>query len=314
MVEVNSSTPKIKRGWIVLGICLAFLIGLFVFVKNAYGGLIKAFLYPPTENVNILIMGKGGVGHEAPDLTDTVIFASVSDKKVVLISLSRDIWVPEIRAKLNSAYYWGKFPLAKSTVEKIVGRRVDYGLVIDFSGFKNIIDALGGIEVDVKNSFTDEKYPVPGKEADPCIPCRYEIIKFEKGMVYMDGETALKFVRSRNAQGDEGTDSARAARQQLVIDSISAKILRPEVMLNPRKLTNLKNALLGSIETDIDIETFFGLLRLISSSKGNLSSYSIPEEYLINPPISKKHDSQYVFIPRAENWEEVQKWITTIVD
>jgi len=292
-----------------LGIVFGLIIGLCAFLVNSYGGFVKAFLNPPLENVNILVLGKGGVGHEAPDLTDTIIFASVSERKISLISLSRDIWVPEIRAKLNSAYYWGKMPLAKSSVEKITGQPINYGVVIDFSGFKNIIDALGGIEVDVKNSFVDEKYPIPGKENDTCIPCRYETIKFEKGRVLMNGETALKFVRSRNAQGDEGTDTARAARQQLVIDSIKEKIFKPEVLLNPRKLLSLKNAILVSIETDINANTFFGILGIAYSSKGSLSSYSIPEEYLENPPISKRYDNQYVFVPAKGNWDEVQKWI-----
>ena len=292
-----------------MGIVFGLIIGLCAFLVNSYGGFVKAFLNPPLENVNILVLGKGGVGHEAPDLTDTIIFASVSERKISLISLSRDIWVPEIRAKLNSAYYWGKMPLAKSSVEKITGQPINYGVVIDFSGFKNIIDALGGIEVDVKNSFVDEKYPIPGKENDTCIPCRYETIKFEKGRVLMNGETALKFVRSRNAQGDEGTDTARAARQQLVIDSIKEKIFKPEVLLNPRKLLSLKNAILVSIETDINTNTFFGILGLAYSSKGSLSSYSIPEEYLENPPISKRYDNQYVFVPAKGNWDEVQKWI-----
>ena len=292
-----------------MGIVFGLIIGLCAFLVNSYGGFVKAFLNPPLENVNILVLGKGGVGHEAPDLTDTIIFASVSERKISLISLSRDIWVPEIRAKLNSAYYWGKMPLAKSSVEKITGQPINYGVVIDFSGFKNIIDALGGIEVDVKNSFVDEKYPIPGKENDTCIPCRYETIKFEKGRVLMNGETALKFVRSRNAQGDEGTDTARAARQQLVIDSIKEKIFKPEVLLNPRKLLSLKNAILVSIETDINANTFFGILGIAYSSKGSLSSYSIPEEYLENPPISKRYDNQYVFVPAKGNWDEVQKWI-----
>ena len=283
-------------------IITAAVLLLVIGIGIRYRSLIKSFSSPP-EKINILILGKGGVGHEAPDLTDTIILASIDNKSISLVSLPRDIWVPEIRAKLNSAYYWGKLPLAKTTVEKIVGIPIQYGLVIDFSGFKKIVDVLDGIEVEVQNAFTDEKYPIAGKENDPCIPCRYEIVKFEKGKQIMDGERALKFIRSRNAEGSEGTDSARAARQQFVIDAIKNKILS-----NPWKILGLKNAVMQSLETDMDLNTLAGILGLVKSAKGNLVAVSIPEEFLVNPPVSRRYDNQYVFIPKVGDWSETQKW------
>ena len=294
---------------IIIAIVLLLMVGAGTFLFSVYGNLVKSFIYPPQENVNILVLGKGGVGHEAPDLTDTVIFISISDKKISLISLPRDIWVPEIRAKLNSAYYWGKLPLTKTTVQKMVGVPIQYGLVIDFSGFRKIVDALGGVEIDVQNAFTDEKYPIAGKENDSCMPCRYETVKFKKGKQIMDGETALKFVRSRNAEGDEGTDAARAARQQLVIDAIKNKVVS-----NPWKILALKNAVMQSLETDIDSNVLAGILGLVKRAKGNLVTVSIPEEFLINPPVSRRYDNQYVFIPKAGDWSEVQKWIQSRID
>jgi LCP family protein required for cell wall assembly len=92
-----------------------------------------------------------------------------------IISLPRDIWIPALRAKLNSVYYWGNqkeegggLPLSKSVVEEIVGQPVEYGIVIDFEGFQEIIDVLGGVEVNVERSFTDERFPIEGKENDEC--------------------------------------------------------------------------------------------------------------------------------------------------
>jgi len=152
--------------------------------------------------MNILILGKGGQGHEAPDLTDTVIFASLkhNDPTLALVSLSRDIWIPELRAKLNSAYYWGNQKqenggqiLAKSTVEQIVGKPIHYIVVVDFSGFKNIIDTLGGIEVEVERSFIDERYPISGREADDCggddpeFLCRFETVSFAASITASSG-------------------------------------------------------------------------------------------------------------------------------
>src|SRR5690606_10518850 len=98
----------------------------------------------------------------------------------------------------------------KTQVEKIAGVPVHYAVVVDFNAFENVIDLIGGIEVNVLTPFVDSKYPIPGKENDLCggdpeFTCRYETLVFEKGLTFMDGETALKFARSRNAEGDEGT-------------------------------------------------------------------------------------------------------------
>jgi len=112
--------------------------------------------------------------------------------------------------------------LAKSVAEEIVGIPVHYAVVVDFDFFQKVIDELGGIEVDVETDFVDDRYPIKGREDDLCngdpkFSCRYETVEFKKGLQFMDGGAALKFVRSRNAEGDEGTDLARIARQEKVI-------------------------------------------------------------------------------------------------
>lgn len=293
-------------------------------------GLLSDFVFTPTEKIksidgrtNILILGKGGVGHEAPDLTDTIIFASVAhkDPSISLIPLPRDIWVTDLRAKLNSAYYWGNkkqkgggLVLAKSTAEAIVGEPISYVVVVDFSGFKRIIDVLGGVDVDVEVGFVDSKYPIPGKENDLCggdkeFKCRYETIRFEKGVQHMDGETALKFVRSRNAEGDEGTDIARSKRQQRIIQAIKSRVLQREILLSPKKLLALRDEVFGLIETDISSPEAAILARRFLQADDAVYSLSIPEEYLVNPPIQPKYDNLYVFIPRVGDWQEVWRWV-----
>mgnify|MGYP001560509092 FL=1 len=272
-----------------------------------------------------MILGKGGLGHAGADLTDTMMLASVSLAKhsVNLISIPRDIWIPEIRAKVNSAYYWGKekpefgggLSFAKKNVEAIVGIPVNYALVLDFSSFKGIIDALGGVEIDVANSFTDNLYPIEGREEDTCggdkeFKCRYETIHFEKGVSYMDGTTALKYVRSRNGDNDENTDIAREARQQKVISAIKSKILSKGTLLNPFKLYKVWKVVRSSIETDMDFFSMIVLGREMLNVDGNIQSSAIPEGLLINPPESQKYDYQYVFTPKvAGNWGEFQNWI-----
>jgi len=281
------------------------------------------------ERTNILIMGKAGGSHEGPDLTDTMIVASVSLTKpeIVTVSIPRDLWVPEIRAKINSAYYWGnqKKPedginFAKSITNEVLGVPVHYGVVIDFSAFKDIVDALGGIPVNVDNGFTDKLYPIAGKEndlcgGDPIFACRYETITFLSGDQQMNGETALKFVRSRHAEGTEGTDQAREARQQKIVGSIKSKIMKPGIFLSPKVDLALLTVAKKYIQTDMDSSTAAILARNVIRNKGMVNQNLIPEDFLINPPISKTYDKLYVLIPRSGNgnWKEINVWVEELL-
>jgi len=161
---------------------------------------------------NLVLLGTGGEGHEGPDLADTVIFISIKldTGQATLISIPRDVWVPSMRAKINSAYHYGfekqatpgGLLLAKSAVSESVGQPVHFVVKIDFSAFVKAIDILGGIDINIDRSFTDDQYPIPGKENDACggdpqTKCRYETLSFSDGPQHMDGSEALKFVRSR---------------------------------------------------------------------------------------------------------------------
>lgn len=341
-MEDEAKKNKKGFGWgpktIVLVFILLFSYLIYFSINNLwlksgrvnYLALVDDFILTPASRIaadngrtNILVMGKSGKGQTAPDLTDTMIVLSVSHTKpdISSISFSRDIWIPEIRAKINSAYYWGnqKNPggginLAKETVGKILGIQIQYGVVIDFSGFKDIVDVLGGINVNVEHSFTDTNYPIAGKENDTCggditYKCRYETIHFDKGIQFMNGETALKFVRSRMAKGDEGTDFAREARQQEVIQAIKEKVLSQQILLNPIKIWNLYQVTIKNIETNIPLSADAILTRRMFDVRGNVSSYVLPENLLYNPPISARYDFQYVFVPKAGDWSQVQDFI-----
>lgn len=279
---------------------------------------------------NILVMGRAGGVHDGPELTDTMMLVSVSLKSqdIKIVSIPRDTWIPEIRAKINSAYYWGNqkevggLNLAKAEVSQVLGLAVHYGAVIDFSGFKDVINELGGINVDVPNSFTDFYYPIAGREDDDCggvdvkFMCRYETLHFAQGEQLMDGETALKFVRSRHAEGIEGTDIARETRQQKVIDAIKNKVSDKSTYTNIKKDMAIIRVILRSVQTDLDHPTAAILARRIYDSKDSIKSYLIPEHLLVNPPVSDKYDLQYVFIPKAGNgqWKEINDWMLTILN
>ena len=109
----------------------------------------------------------------------------------------------------------------------VLGIPIHYNVTINFEVFKQIVDTLGGIDVEIENTFTDSEYPIEGKEDDPVIANRYETVTFTKGLEKMNGERALKYVRSRHGDGAEGTDFARSKRQQKVILAIKDKLMSP---------------------------------------------------------------------------------------
>lgn len=327
---------------IVILLLLSPFIASEIILKEAgvgsYFGAIKGFLFSGNSEikseggrVNVLILGEGGKGHAGADLTDTMIFGSVSltNHSIRLISIPRDIWIPGIRAKINSAYYWGNtqtergggLAFAKQIVSEVTGQPVDYAVVIDFSGFQDVIDTLGGIDVNVDRSFTDTMYPIAGKENDTCggdlkLACRYETIYFNQGLNHMDGATALKFVRSREGDNGENTDFARDARQQKVVAAISKKVLSVATILNPIKDYKIIKIAKDSVATDINPTVGGILARIILSSKNDMKSYVLSADLLISPSISPKYDSQYVLIPKkgSGDWSEINKWVVSILN
>ena len=209
---------------------------------------------------------------------------------------------------------------------------------IDFDGFVKSVDVLGGIEVNVTNSFEDFEYPIIGKENDPCdqkeedlkmlatvssqlevFPCRYDLVRFEGGIQLMSGETALQFVRSRHAKGVEGTDFARSKRQEQVIKAFKDKIFSLNFFLNPAKVIGLYNAMQESIDTNIKEEEFDDFVRLAQKLKNAQIQSKVLDYgdekanrsgFLVNPPISDDFGGQWVLIPRIGNgdFSEIQKY------
>lgn len=300
---------------LILGVFLGtimFLFGLFFYF----------FQKTSPSRINFLVLGVAGKGYTGKDLTDTIIFVSADNqtRKTLLLSLPRDIWIAPLRTKLNSVYHYKGLEETKKIISESLGQPVDYGIVIDFAIFKKIIDTLGRITVEVERSFDDFKYPIPSKENDLCngdleYKCRYEHIHFEAGRQTMDGEIALKFVRSRNAEGEEGTDFARAQRQQKVVLAIKDKILSPKFLFAPRKPLQLIKLVTLNIQTDIPKETYWQLAKLALRFKTkNLKMKVLNNNYLVNPPSSKeKYDNQWVLVPKSGNWKEIQEYLRSLL-
>lgn len=129
----------------------------------------------------------------------------------------------------------------------------------------------------------------------------------------MDAATALTFVRSRHAEGDEGTDLARDARQQKVIQAIKNKVLSKPVLTSPQKLLGIWEVMQASTETDLGDSQIAILGRKVFPARNSIKSYVLPQDLLINPPISTTYDKQYVFIPKSGNWNEVHAWVNELL-
>jgi LCP family protein required for cell wall assembly len=351
-----------KRPLILLAIIVVILAIFVVKTASFYPFIFQLIfnrgvnLKQTTDNrINILLLGIGGGSHDGPNLTDTIILASLDPKnnKVTLTSIPRDLWVPDLTMnvkKINGAYAYGEaikkgggLSLAEAAVAKITGQPVDYGVRIDFSGFVKAVDIIGGLDINVDNTFDDYQYPIDGKEADTCghaaeemqalvstpedqlpqvFPCRYLHLHFNKGLNHMNGITALEFVRSRHAsEAIEASDFARSKRQEKVLSAFKSKVLSAQTLINPGKLISLYTTLQGSIDTDIQQNDFDDFIRLAEKMKNAKIQSAVIDTgddlvqragLLIVPPIISDYDYAWTLIPRTGNgnFSEIQKYIS----
>src|SRR6056297_1787250 len=170
------------------------------------------------DRINVLLLGMGGKKHEGGYLTDTIILAGLkpSTQEVALLSIPRDLNVPvEGRGKLkiNSINAYAELEekgsggeATRQALSNLLDIPIHYYARVDFQGFINIINELGGIRVYVEETLDDYKYPIMGREKAENYNSRFEHLHIEKGWQKMDGELALKYARSRHAGGSQGSD------------------------------------------------------------------------------------------------------------
>ncbi|MDX9738816.1 MAG: LCP family protein [Candidatus Dojkabacteria bacterium] len=300
----NGVRTKKKTPWLLVVLAI-FLIGgitsgIYLLYKGYKVSSDIGFQFTPTnilkpeakpelkkdstgKYTNVLLIGvdtreKGNLMN-----TDTIIVASFNHdtKDIVMVSIPRDFHVQVNRDKywfnkINSAYAVNEqkkkdsgLLALRDIVEQMTGMEIQYHAMIDFNGFVQLIDAVGGVYVNVENSFTDYMYPKGS---------RYETISFKSGPQLMDGTTALKYSRSRHSMhNNEGTDFARARRQQKVIIAFKDLVLSSETLLNPKKIMDLMSAIQNNIKisefTLDDIEAGVNLLKEFDEKKGNTYSF-----------------------------------------
>lgn len=243
---------RLHLGWILVGVLLLAAGAMYAYslpsaadldpdaAQGGTDGPLPSTL--PGKRQTFLVMGvderPGDAGR-----ADSVMLVSWDPKtdQVGVVSLPRDLWV-QIPGhgydKLNHSFAYGGEKLMTTTVEKLLGLSIDHHIVVNFQGFRKVIDAVGGVNMDVEKRMYYE---------DPVDPDGPLVIDFYPGPQRLDGNKALHYARFRS---DEEGDIGRMRRQQRLLKALVTEVLRPA---NFTQLPSLVRGVAGSVRTDLSV-------------------------------------------------------------
>lgn len=267
--------------------------------------------------INILLLGMGGEGHDGAYLTDTIMLASLDpvSKKAALLSIPRDLSLPVagVWRKVNSINALAEAKkedggaATSAALSQVLGIPIDYYIRVDFQGFVNIVDELGGVKVEVENTLDDYQYPILGQEENPDYYARFEHLHIESGSQTMDGSLALKYARSRHGLGQEGSDFARSKRQQRIITAVKDKLLDRQNLLKPVMIAQIIGELNKHISTNLKVWEAARLWDMFKGiSKEDISNIGLddgPGGYLT---AGRGDEGAYILLPRDGNFSEIK--------
>ncbi len=270
------------------------------------------------NRINILVLGVGGPGHDGSYLSDTNIIMSLkpSSGEVAMISIPRDLMVKFDNygyQKINavSSYSEQKNPgqggdLTRQFFQKQFNIDIPYYVRVDFQAFKDIIDAVGGVEVDVPISFTDYRYPGPNYS--------YQTVSFAKGSATLNGEQALIYSRSRHGNNGEGSDFARSRRQQQVMLALKQKLLSAGTLANPLVIKDIYDSLTTHVKTNLTFNQIIYLAGLSQHiDKERIKNVVIDDNRhgLIIPISNQLGD---VLAPKSGNFDLINTFIANVFE
>jgi LCP family protein required for cell wall assembly len=274
--------------------------------------------------INILLLGKGGEGHQGENLTDTIIVLSIKTnlaylpevevEKASFISIPRDLWIQPFDSdywcRINAVKTYGEnlngknqgIKVLEKTIEEISGLPIHYYLILDFQGFINIVDALGGIDLEIEEEIFDPLFPTPGRG--------YETFSLEKGKHHFDGQLALKYVRTRHSLRG---DFDRARRQQKMLEAIKEESFSGGIISDLKFLNKLLQTLSEHLRTNIqptEISRFIEISSQISPTKTiNKVIDSNPIDGLLR---GARINGASVLLLRNEDFSEIQELFQNI--
>lgn len=249
--------------------------------------------------VNILLLGIGGPGHDGPDLTDTIVVLSVDpvNNTASLLSVPRDLWVKQpvnyfgSEQKLNAAYESGKyhylgkmdpssanasaveagFSSIDQALKNVLGVNINYHVLVNFQAFKQAIDTVGGVTVNVPTALVDPTMAWENYNNPVIAPA---------GVQTMNGFHALEYARSR----ETSSDFARAERQRQILVALKDKVLSAGTLSNPAKIDSLMNAFGDNVYSDLSTQgatRLFGIMKKVSDNKINSLSLADASHKLV---------------------------------
>lgn len=327
----SSTSRKHKKN--ITGFILAILVIVVLFfygcsavvskiglinVIGIFGEQLKTDSY---GNTNILLLGIGGGDHDGADLTDTIIVASIdqSNKLVPMLSIPRDFYVnvDEIGGgvRINRVYELGKakygteggLQLAEETIEDITGIDIHYHILLNFSGFKDIVDSLGGVDIYVDKAINDPYYPLDGT-------IKYQTFSLPSGLQHLDGETALKYARSRKTT----SDFDRSKRQQKLLFAIKEKAMLKNILLDPGKIKDIYYSVSENIETNFSIRHIIELAKISQDfTKDNIITRVITDDPtscggFLYVPDRELFGGAYVLIPIGNDYDFIHQYVNLI--
>ncbi|MEX0587484.1 MAG: LCP family protein [Patescibacteria group bacterium] len=320
-IDLDAPKPKKRsrrRRWLV-GILVSLLLlggGLFALSRTPFGQnllapvsffaqLVKPVSLTEVDGrVNVLVLGVDTRSSGWSGLTDTILVGSIStlEGDPALVSIPRDFMVRiPSRVKINTVYSYGgtqkdgKFDIqkgldsSKAKIEEVLGIKIPYWVVVNFEGFREVIDTLGGISVTVDSNYSSCSYPTSDY--------KYKCISFKAGTQTMNGEKALEFARYRNGSDDFD----RARRQQKVITAVKDKIMSSNLLLDPGKLSNLYQQISAAVKTNASFGEIKRALE-IGAKLGDLPQIKNlildPDSGLVFHPKDSLYGIGYVIVPK----------------
>lgn len=275
--------------------------------------------------INVLLLGRGGGNHDAPDLTDTMMIDSIDpvNHTSTLISIPRDLWVdvPNQGAmKVNSAFEAGEFKYlgsvtpgstnpnaiqagfdeADQTIESVLGVTIHYNVLLSFQGFQQAVTTVGGVAVNVPSDLVD---PTMAWENGN------NPILAKAGPNNLNGKQALNYVRSR----ETSSDFARGQRQRAVLLALKNKVQTAGTLSNPFKIAKLSKAFGDNVKTDLSIKDatrLYGIIKKIPDNKINsIGLADPPNNYITTGTLA----GQAIALPTSGlfNYNSIQAYIRT---
>lgn len=268
VVEQKNKTAK--KTFAIAGILLAILAVASASYLWFSGAPIdkereKGSIVSPQNKINIMVLGVDERGDDV-GRSDTLFVVTVdtNTKEVAMLSIPRDTRVKIPGRgwdKINHAYAFGGHKLTQQAVEGLLGIKIDHHIMINIAGFKKIIDAIGGVTIDVeKRMYYNDPYDDNGGL----------VINLRAGVQRMDGDTAIQYVRYRDEEGDIG----RVERQQKFLKAVLSEISSPSVIT---KIPAIIREVSSVIKSDMSTSEMLNLAKILNdASKKGLRTDMVP--------------------------------------